>query len=125
VFYIYFVFTLLFIPLVIGIVEAIIARIWFRTMAVSLWIVVGAIAGSWIAFALDLTFRIENGGGFSRIDEILLIPLWKNLFGENFFNYGNFALIFVLLINKLLIQILGSMLGGLLGLSIWLFCFRA
>ncbi len=99
------------IPVIVGLIETIIAIVWFRTISASLWIMAGSIIGCWIT--------LYAVGSSEWIDRMLL-PLWKWITGIE----SSDAVLGLFIVNRLLLQFVGSLLGGALGLRVWLSFFR-
>jgi hypothetical protein len=105
----------IFTGLITGVVEALIARIWFQSVYASWSILVGAIIGSWSVYF----FIFLNREAFSYIYKFIWVSLWEPL-GNGRASPSNFAALALLPITIWLVHTLGSLLGGLLGLFVCL-----
>jgi hypothetical protein len=97
------------IALVFGALLAIIARFYVKSSQPSLWIVLGAFIGSFGALMICI---LLPGTPYT-------MALWL-VGGQDVFGSALFA--YVIVINAIII--IGSILGGLLGLSFWLKSFK-
>jgi hypothetical protein len=104
--------------LLTGIIEALIARIWFRPIQVSLLIITGAMIGSW--FTYFIFFIDPKVVLFNHVLNLIWGSLWEPL-GVGVPSSGSSAVVLRLtLLTMLLVQVAGSIVGGLLGLAVWL-----
>jgi MFS superfamily sulfate permease-like transporter len=107
-----------FTGLITGLVVTFWARWWFRSVQASLWILIGAIVGSVVIYiALYSDKKILNA-----TTNAIQLFLWKPIFG---LPNGTVADIVPLFLTILLLQIVGSILGSFLGLSLWWKFFRS
>jgi hypothetical protein len=107
-----------FTGLITGLAVAFIARWWFRPIRASLWIIIGAIVGSVVIYIVIYSNKKILDATINAIQ----LFLWQPLFGAP---KGNMADIVPLILTALLLQIVGTILGSLLGLSVWWRFFRS
>ena len=107
--------------LITGIVQALVVRASFKSKELSLLIIIGAIFGSFLTNAMAFTTNPKVG------NYILIDVFWKFLWqplGAGTPSSGNFAALALIPLTMVLVQIVGSIVGGLIGLRIWITFFR-
>jgi hypothetical protein len=108
----------LYTGLIAGIVQALIIRIYFKSVKLNLLIITGSIFSSFLTY---ITVWINPKIGNNIVDALWKL-LWQPLFGDVLGNYyGQLPFLFITIV---LVQIAGSILGGLLGVRIWMTLFR-
>jgi hypothetical protein len=108
----------LFTGLITGIVLALILRIRFRPMNLSLLIIGGSVIGSFLTNALVYSNpQVSHYLFYELFWKLLWQPLGAGA-------SSGFSGLFFSLLTMVIMQIIGSFLGGLLGLRIWRTFFR-
>jgi hypothetical protein len=109
---------ILFTGLITGIVLALILRIRFKPITLSLLIIGGSVIGSFLTNAI-----IYSNPQVSHylLYELFWKLLWQPLGAGTSSGFSGLVLI---LLTMVILQIIGSSLGGLLGLRIWMTFFR-
>jgi hypothetical protein len=99
---------------------AFITRRYFRSINSSSFIITGSIIGSFLTYAIvHISPKVSNYLYYDVFWKLLWQPLFGNAVGNY---YGQLLFLFV---TMLLLQIAGSIFGGLLGLRIWMILFRS
>jgi hypothetical protein len=110
---------ILFTGLIVSIFQVLIARIYFKSINLSLLIIAGSII---VSFLISVIIYQDP-----KIFNFIFYGVWKILWqplGAGALSGGNFAILVLLPLTMVLIQAIGSILGGLLGLKIWMTFFR-